>query len=256
MTRSSLLILALVLAGCSTQSLPTAPSATVSSTASSSSPAAAPAAESPATAAPGEEIAADAPAPENCGETDPKKWLGFSYAIELTHVTMRNASSCDRLVTWRAFVVISDSNQPPAGDAVLVLVPAGAGYGAPGSRLERPWVMTVHYSGGTPPCGRTIQVDGRAGNVPNMAHLNASFTAGRTFPTQACAVVVTPPTTPPTQCVPKTTWTFVSERDVTPGVAPASIGRLRACSVRIIEITETNGCTTRTRIVEREVCPQ
>lgn len=127
-------------------------------------------------------VAAIEPANPNCSEPDPKRWIGFSYRVQSAFVQMWNHSTCDRLVTWRAFNVISDSVQPPLGDAVITIVPAGA----------MDWRIDVHFYGGVAACGSTVQTDGRAGYVPDMTHHNASFPPGVLFPQPACIVVPNP----------------------------------------------------------------
>ena len=138
---------------------------------------------------------APTPLVENCRELDPKKWIGFGWRTSLTDVTLTNSSTCDRLVTFRAFAIGSGNSQSPSGDAVVVLVPAGAGVGQ-----TRPYILRVHYYGtGEPPCGAVIQIDGRAGNQPTMTHDRADFVPGVLFTVPRC--VPPPPPPPPPVCV-------------------------------------------------------
>jgi hypothetical protein len=194
--------------------------------AATSSTPAPPVVEPPPAVTPGPPVAVSNPANPNCTELDPKKWVGFTYRVHLTFVQIWNASDCDRVSSWRPFNVVSDTNQPPLGDAVFATVPAG----------KMDFRIDLHfYPLG---CGRThtVQTDGRAGIVPNMTHANASFPPGVLF------TLVTPPCAPPS--------TFVSEIEIPAG--PTIGAQTFVCTVtRRFRITETNGCTTRTREEDR-----
>lgn len=191
MKRVVLPFVVLLLAACDARVTPSAPSVVAAETPGVSVAAGAAVVVSPppvAVVEPAVPIAASDPTNPNCTELDPKKWVGFTYRVQLTFVQMWNGSTCDRVVTWRAFNVISDTNQPALGNAVIVTVPAG--------RMD--FRIDVHFFNGEPPCGTVIQTDGRSGSVPNMLHMNASFPPGVLFPQPACRVVPPPP--PPT-CV-------------------------------------------------------
>lgn len=135
-------------------------------------------------------VAADPPpqALPNCAEADPKKWIGFAWAVTAEEIAIWNNSPCVRVTTWRAFSV-GASTQDPAGPDMAVTVPAFAGF-----TDGRPYrVKVVYYGDGKPPCGATIQIDGRAGVVVNMRHENASFTPGALFRIPPCAPRNDPP---------------------------------------------------------------
>lgn len=227
------LFLSLLSASCgdSVQSV-TSPSVTGASAASvSSTPVSAPVVE-PTTPVAAEPV----PSVPNCSEADPKKWTGFRYVVnDRETVTLWNNSPCDRVVTFRAFNAISDSNQPALGDAVTETIPAGAGHGDPGSPMERAFVLKVHYNRFGCDTVLKIQIDGRAGAQPNMTHANADFPPGRLIDLviPSCAPV------PPPTCVEPAFGPWV------PFIQPSAIRKLQACQ-------ETRTRTRCDGTVERE----